>query len=598
MEQERMDNGTGQEPAAQPVPAQRAGVQQTGTMQGAARPQHAGPSEEYLRLYGAAQQPVELQQTYLARQQQMAPQQPAQPVARQHDAPQQAAQPVAPQQQIYAAPQAQPAPQQPAPAQQPMSQPQANVPQQSAPQQTYAAPQQSALQPNVAYAAPQQPAPQPATAAAQAAQMPAQPASESRVSHVLRWLAASVTPSLVVIASEVAVSIVVGVVFGLFLVAMPIYISTDLVESMLLVAMQLFAIAILAPWWGHIYQRSFLRARRAELPRRSSAAKVVQRVAGIVLMGLGAQVVLTVLVTLVLRFFPTVSQEYSELMEEPTVGLAAVISVLSTVVGAPIMEELAMRGLTFEFSLRAFNFAARGQWRLPRRGVSLFSGKIARINDREAYLAVAQKSADMPPLSFWLANFVQALLFGILHMNITQGIYTFAFAFAFGWVAWKSGKLRYSMLLHFVLNSSSYWTGLMDYLYDYEFIIFVLAMVLVFIAGVALFNRGCDEQTEPPMRLYPAGLAPEGVQAAPAPVSAADACANGVVADLAAMERPAVAFAGTLDATCPSANVPGAAVAPAADSAPGAEGPAPDASPTPALADAPSVVQDPCNTPS
>ncbi len=558
MEQERMDNGTGQVPAAQPAPAQGAPVQQAGAVQGTTRPQHAGPSEEYLRLYGAAQQPAELQQVYLDRQQQVAPQQPTQPVA--------------PQQQIYAAPQ------QPVPAQQPAPQPQANVPQLPTPQPnvTYAASQQPV--PQQAYAAPQQPTaqPVPAPAAPQPAQTPAQPAAESRMSHVLRWLAASVTPSLAILACEVAVSLVIGVLFGLFAVAMPIYISTDLIESLLLVAMNLFAIAILAPWWGHVYQRSFLRARRAELPRRSSAAKVAQRVAGIVLMGLGAQVVITVLITFVLRFFPTVSQEYSELMEEPTVGLAAVVSVLSTVVGAPIMEELAMRGLTLEFGLRAFNFASRAQWRLPRRGVSLFSGKVARINDREAYLAVAQKSADMPPLSFWLANFVQALLFGILHMNITQGIYTFAFAFVFGWVAWRSGKLRYSMLLHFVLNGSSYGTDLMGYLDGYEFIVFALAMVLVFIAGVALFNKGCDEQAEPPVRLYPAGFAPEGAQTAPAPVNAEGPAPVSAAPSSNAAEDPAIAPFASCDAPAPAPAAPDASFAP----------------------DATSVVQDPCNTPS
>ena len=58
--------------------------------------------------------------------------------------------------------------------------------------------------------------------------------------------------------------------------------------------------------------------------------------------------------------------------------------------------------------------------------------------------------------AFWVANVLQALAFGVLHMNIIQGSYAFALGILQGWVFWRTGKLGYAMLLHFALNASSY----------------------------------------------------------------------------------------------------------------------------------------------
>ena len=41
-------------------------------------------------------------------------------------------------------------------------------------------------------------------------------------------------------------------------------------------------------------------------------------------------------------------------------------------------------------------------------------------------------------------------------MNLIQGSYAFALGIVEGWVFWRTGKLRYSILLHFALNASSY----------------------------------------------------------------------------------------------------------------------------------------------
>ena len=55
-------------------------------------------------------------------------------------------------------------------------------------------------------------------------------------------------------------------------------------------------------------------------------------------------------------------------------------------------------------------------------------------------------------LPFWLANTMQALLFGLFHMNWIQGIYAFALGLVLGYVCEKGGSIYYSILLHILFN--------------------------------------------------------------------------------------------------------------------------------------------------
>ena len=51
-----------------------------------------------------------------------------------------------------------------------------------------------------------------------------------------------------------------------------------------------------------------------------------------------------------------------------------------------------------------------------------------------------------------LAVFTSALMFGLFHGNLTQLIYAFTLGLVFGYVYLKSGKLRYSIGLHMLIN--------------------------------------------------------------------------------------------------------------------------------------------------
>ena len=58
-------------------------------------------------------------------------------------------------------------------------------------------------------------------------------------------------------------------------------------------------------------------------------------------------------------------------------------------------------------------------------------------------------------VKFWVANVIQALLFGVLHANLVQGTYAFVFGLVLGYVYGKYERIWMCMLLHGVINFSS-----------------------------------------------------------------------------------------------------------------------------------------------
>lgn len=58
----------------------------------------------------------------------------------------------------------------------------------------------------------------------------------------------------------------------------------------------------------------------------------------------------------------------------------------------------------------------------------------------------------MHPYGGRLAVISSALLFGLFHFNLTQFVYAFALGLVFGYLYLKSGKLRYSVILHMIVN--------------------------------------------------------------------------------------------------------------------------------------------------
>lgn len=127
-------------------------------------------------------------------------------------------------------------------------------------------------------------------------------------------------------------------------------------------------------------------------------------------LGIFVQFAISFLLNLVYIVRPDVMQNYTKVMENLGSGNPSLFSVFYVVITAPIVEEMLMRGLC---------------------------------------LVILRK--EFP---FWVANIIQAFYFGMIHLNLVQGIYAFLLGMVLGAVVKRYGTLKASMYLHFVINFS------------------------------------------------------------------------------------------------------------------------------------------------
>lgn len=160
--------------------------------------------------------------------------------------------------------------------------------------------------------------------------------------------------------------------------------------------------------------------------------------ASMFLLGVALQLLISMCLNAVFPLLPqNMSEEYEQLIES-LVGGNVWLSLLVTVVLAPLAEELLFRGVT---------------------------------------LKKAQKI--MP---FLAANVVQALLFGIYHGNLIQGTYAFVLGLILGFTAEYFHSIWASILLHAFVNGSAELLKLLPA----QFTSTILGVVLLVILGVVL----------------------------------------------------------------------------------------------------------------
>lgn len=162
-----------------------------------------------------------------------------------------------------------------------------------------------------------------------------------------------------------------------------------------------------------------------------------------VLMGYGMQIVTTLIMVLVNVLLPSVMEEYNTLVDGSGITTYGLMWAISTLVLPPLVEEAGFRGLGLTY--------------LERAGVP-----------------------------FAVANIVQALAFGIFHMNLTQGIYTFVLGVALGYVTHRSGSIAPAVLMHLVYNLMG--TLGSDLLYSYLPAPFLILLVTNVVALVYAFR--------------------------------------------------------------------------------------------------------------
>lgn len=190
-----------------------------------------------------------------------------------------------------------------------------------------------------------------------------------------------------------------------------------------------------------VHSRPTVNARIQGVDRRHFVAAA--------LMGYGMQIVTTLIMVLVNVLLPSVMEEYNTLVDGSGITTYGLMWVISTLALPPLVEEAGFRGLGLTY--------------LERAGVP-----------------------------FAAANIVQALAFGIFHMNLTQGIYTFVLGLALGYVTHRSGSIAPAMLMHLVYNLMG--TLGSDLIYSYLPAPFLILLVTNVIALVYAFRLLRPEQ--------------------------------------------------------------------------------------------------------
>ena len=209
---------------------------------------------------------------------------------------------------------------------------------------------------------------------------------------------------------------------------------------------------------GCVPQAQAFSSVQAELSRQGHSKPTVNaRIQGVdrrhfvaaAFMGYGMQIVTTLIMVLVNVLLPSVMEEYNTLVDGSGITTYGLMWVISTLVLPPLVEEAGFRGLGLTY--------------LERAGVP-----------------------------FAVANIVQALAFGIFHMNLTQGIYTFVLGLALGYVTHRSGSIAPAMLMHLVYNLMG--TLGSDLIYSYLPAPFLILLITNVIALVYAFRLLRPEQ--------------------------------------------------------------------------------------------------------
>ena len=152
------------------------------------------------------------------------------------------------------------------------------------------------------------------------------------------------------------------------------------------------------------------------------------------------------LLQLVYVLAPQALEYYQQLMENAGIG-SDLWANLAAVILAPLGEELVFRGVAFHYARKAVEGMRR------------------------------------PRTAFWIANCIQALLFGIYHMNLIQGIYAFVIGLVLGYLFQRYRSLIPGVLAHLVFNGMSALLGDMAYAWIPESVIWY---AVIGVAGIGL----------------------------------------------------------------------------------------------------------------
>ncbi|MGN0483352.1 MAG: type II CAAX prenyl endopeptidase Rce1 family protein [Lachnospiraceae bacterium] len=199
----------------------------------------------------------------------------------------------------------------------------------------------------------------------------------------------------------------------------------------------------------------FWYLKRYHVKRADSQPKFphIFTIFGIALLAVGLQYLTNYLVAFLSMIQPDWLANYENLVETAGLDDMSGLMMIYGVLVAPIGEELIFRGVTMHHALRS-----------------------------------------MP---FWAANIIQALMFGIFHMNIIQGCYAFFAALFLGYIAYTSGGLFLPILMHMFFNFISNYLPDSSVFFGKSTIGYCSAAVVAVLItsyGIALYKKGRECQ--------------------------------------------------------------------------------------------------------
>jgi hypothetical protein len=221
----------------------------------------------------------------------------------------------------------------------------------------------------------------------------------------------------------------------------------DVFNTAVMIVYAVCCIFLFGMWYLGCYNKS--------VRPRYSALSHPMILVGILLLVPGLQYLSTYIVSITASLFPHALEVYEDLLE--TAGLDDTLTVgmfVYSVLLAPVSEELMFRGITL--------------------------GQLKKV------------------LPFWAANLIQAILFGIFHMNLIQGFYAFFLALFLGYLCEKSSNLYCSILLHLLFN---FWGTVLNELFPigdtlFSVLFYFVLAILLTVGGVVLFRSGIRRAEE------------------------------------------------------------------------------------------------------
>lgn len=219
--------------------------------------------------------------------------------------------------------------------------------------------------------------------------------------------------------------------------------STTRVNTLIMIVFSLLCIGAFGFWYHAGYNGIYLIHPRKVFHPLS--------IVGIILLVPGTQCLSTYLVSFTASLFPQWMKAYEKLMESTGINSGLTVSMFFySILLAPIGEELLFRGVTMHQAKRVF--------------------------------------------PFWAANIMQALLFGLFHMNMIQGIYAFFLGMVLGYICEKGGSIYQSILFHMMFN---FWGTIISGILPTGnstlfFVLYFATGVICTFSGLILFRFGTN----------------------------------------------------------------------------------------------------------